>query len=33
MRELSTRPKVIELNLVDSFEDNFVQSLYLPALT
>lgn len=32
MRELSTRPKVIELNLVESFEDNFVQSLYLPAL-
>lgn len=32
MRDLSKRPKVIELNLIDSFEDNFVQSLYLPAL-
>lgn len=32
MRELYTRPQVIELNLVDSFESNFVQSLYLPEI-
>lgn len=32
MRELATSPKVIELNLVDSFEDNFVQGLYMPPM-
>ena len=33
MRELHTRPRVIELNLVDSFESNFIESLFLPDIT
>ena len=30
MRELHTRPRVVELNLVDSFESDFIESLFLP---
>ena len=33
MRELHTRPHVIELNLVDSFESSFIESLFLPDIT
>lgn len=33
MREIHMRPRIVELNLVDSFEGNFIEALYLPGMT